>query len=158
VKRAAILRDPSISVGIGQFAVIQAVAPSVGVDVKPVNIQSPDEIERAVASIRAIRKRRYGRDSEHVGGVSSRFGYDALEAEWASYANRWEWERVWYAVVLPDKRANPQFGEHRLPKRPGPPMTLGNMRELTGGIKTNTTAPILRPISEGILTVRRLAD
>jgi uncharacterized protein DUF927 len=51
VKRAAILRDPSVSVGIGQFAVIQAVAPSLGVDVKPVNIQSPDEIERAVASI-----------------------------------------------------------------------------------------------------------
>jgi putative tryptophan/tyrosine transport system substrate-binding protein len=51
VKRAAILRDPTISVGIGQFAVIQAVAPSLGVDVKPVNIQAPDEIERAVATV-----------------------------------------------------------------------------------------------------------
>ena len=27
------------------------------------------------------------------------------EAEWASYANRWE--RAWYAVVLPGKKANP---------------------------------------------------
>jgi putative ABC transport system substrate-binding protein len=51
VKRAAILRDPAISVGIGQFAVIQAVAPSLGVDVKPVNIQAPDEIERALATV-----------------------------------------------------------------------------------------------------------
>jgi putative tryptophan/tyrosine transport system substrate-binding protein len=30
---------------------VQAVAPSVGVDVKPVNIQAPDEIERAVATV-----------------------------------------------------------------------------------------------------------
>ena len=51
VTRAAILRDPAISAGIGQFAVIQAVAPSVGVDVSPVNVQAPDEIERAISVI-----------------------------------------------------------------------------------------------------------
>ena len=33
--RAAVLRDPTITAGIGQFAVIQAVAPSLGVDVEP---------------------------------------------------------------------------------------------------------------------------
>ena len=33
VTRAAVLRDPAITAGIGQFAVIQSVAPSVGVDV-----------------------------------------------------------------------------------------------------------------------------
>jgi putative ABC transport system substrate-binding protein len=36
VTRAAVLRDPAIVAGIGQFAVIQSVAPSVGVDVTPI--------------------------------------------------------------------------------------------------------------------------
>jgi putative ABC transport system substrate-binding protein len=50
VTRAAVLRDPAITSGIGQFAVIQSVAPSVGVDVRPVNVRDPAEIERAVAA------------------------------------------------------------------------------------------------------------
>ena len=48
-RRAAILRDPAISAGIGQFGAIQAVAPSLGVEASPVNVRDPDEIERAVA-------------------------------------------------------------------------------------------------------------
>ena len=39
VTRAAILWDPTIPAGIGQFAVIQSVAPSLGVDVRPVNCE-----------------------------------------------------------------------------------------------------------------------
>jgi hypothetical protein len=35
VKHAAVLRDPGFAHGIGQFAVIQAVAPSVGIEVSP---------------------------------------------------------------------------------------------------------------------------
>jgi putative ABC transport system substrate-binding protein len=50
VTRAAILRDASIAAGIGQFAVIQSVAPSVGVDVTPIDLRDPAEIERAVAA------------------------------------------------------------------------------------------------------------
>jgi ABC-type uncharacterized transport system substrate-binding protein len=50
VKRAAILRDASISLGIGQFAVIQSVAPSLGVDVVPISLRDPTEIEHAVAA------------------------------------------------------------------------------------------------------------
>jgi len=50
VTRAAVLRDPTITAGIGQFAVIQAVAPSVGVEVSPVNLRDAAEIERAVAA------------------------------------------------------------------------------------------------------------
>jgi putative ABC transport system substrate-binding protein len=50
VTRAAVLRDANISAGIGQFAVIQAVAPSIGVDVSPVNVQEAAEIERRLAS------------------------------------------------------------------------------------------------------------
>ena len=49
VTRAAVLRDPAISAGIGQFGAIQAVAPSLGLEVTPVNVRDADEIERAVA-------------------------------------------------------------------------------------------------------------
>ena len=49
VTRAAVLWDPTIAPGIGQFAVIQAVAPSVGLDVSPINVRDAAEIERAVA-------------------------------------------------------------------------------------------------------------
>jgi putative ABC transport system substrate-binding protein len=38
VTRAAVLRDPDISAGIGQFAVIQAVAPSVGLEVTAISV------------------------------------------------------------------------------------------------------------------------
>jgi putative ABC transport system substrate-binding protein len=50
VTRAAILRDPAIAAGIGQFAVIQSVAPALGVDVKPVSVRDPAEIERALTT------------------------------------------------------------------------------------------------------------
>jgi putative ABC transport system substrate-binding protein len=50
VTRAAVLRDAALAAGIGQFAVIQSVAPSVGVDVSPLNIRDAAEIERAVAA------------------------------------------------------------------------------------------------------------
>ena len=50
VTRAAVLRDPAIAAGIGQFGAIQAVAPSLGVEVSPVNVRDAREIERAVAA------------------------------------------------------------------------------------------------------------
>jgi ABC-type uncharacterized transport system substrate-binding protein len=50
VTRAAVLRDPAIAAGIGQFAVIQSVAPSIGVDVSPVNLGDAAEIEREIAA------------------------------------------------------------------------------------------------------------
>ena len=49
VTRAAVLRS-AISSGIGQFAVIQSVSRSVGVDVSPVNVDDAPEIERGVAA------------------------------------------------------------------------------------------------------------
>ena len=48
VARAAVLRDPAQTSGVGQFAVIQSVASSVGIEVIPINVLDPDEIERAV--------------------------------------------------------------------------------------------------------------
>ena len=50
LKRAAVLRDPTLPNGIGQFAVIQAVAPSLSVDVHPIGLSDPAEVERAVAA------------------------------------------------------------------------------------------------------------
>jgi putative ABC transport system substrate-binding protein len=46
--RVAILRDPTTAAGIGQFAAIQSVAPSLSVEVNPVNMRDAGEIERAV--------------------------------------------------------------------------------------------------------------
>jgi putative tryptophan/tyrosine transport system substrate-binding protein len=50
VTRAAVLRDPAITAGVGQFAVIQSVARSVGVEVSPVNVRDASEIERAITA------------------------------------------------------------------------------------------------------------
>ena len=50
VTRAAVIRDAANPAGIGQFAAIQAVAPSLGVEVSPVNVRDAGEIERAVTA------------------------------------------------------------------------------------------------------------
>ena len=51
VTRAAVLRDPSLAAGIGQFAAIQALAPpSLGVELSPVDARDPSEIERAITA------------------------------------------------------------------------------------------------------------
>ena len=49
VTRTAILWDPSVPAGIGQFAVIQSVAPALGVDVFPIKALDAGDIERDVA-------------------------------------------------------------------------------------------------------------
>jgi putative tryptophan/tyrosine transport system substrate-binding protein len=49
VTRAAVLRDP-VAVGIGQFAAIQAVAPSLQMELSPVDVRDASEIERAVTA------------------------------------------------------------------------------------------------------------
>jgi ABC-type uncharacterized transport system substrate-binding protein len=45
-----VLWDPAITAGIGQFAIIQSVAQSVGLEVSPVNVRDAGEIERAIAA------------------------------------------------------------------------------------------------------------
>ena len=54
VTRAAVLRDPAITAGIGQFAVIQAVAPSVGLEVTPIDVRDTAEIEREVSDFARV--------------------------------------------------------------------------------------------------------
>jgi putative ABC transport system substrate-binding protein len=50
IRRVAVLRDPTITAGTGQFAVIQSVAPAVGVDLRPIDVRDPADIERAVVA------------------------------------------------------------------------------------------------------------
>jgi putative ABC transport system substrate-binding protein len=54
VTRAAVLRDPAIASGIGQFGAVQAVAPSLGVELSPIDVHDAPEIERAVAAFAGI--------------------------------------------------------------------------------------------------------
>ena len=50
LKLAAILRDPAIASGAGQYAVIQAASPSFGVELRAVGVRDAGEIERAVTA------------------------------------------------------------------------------------------------------------
>ncbi len=50
ITRVAVLRDSAISAGVGQFAAIQSVAPSFGVEVSPVNVRDATEMERAISA------------------------------------------------------------------------------------------------------------
>jgi putative tryptophan/tyrosine transport system substrate-binding protein len=50
VTRVAVLRDPTISALIGQFAAIQGVAPSFGVEVTPIDVRDGDELQQAIAA------------------------------------------------------------------------------------------------------------
>jgi len=49
VKRAAVLRDATNSLGTAQFSAIQAV-PSLGVEVNAINVRDAEEIERSIAA------------------------------------------------------------------------------------------------------------
>jgi putative tryptophan/tyrosine transport system substrate-binding protein len=50
VARVAVMRDPTISLGIGQWAVIQTMAPSAGVDLSLVNLRDAGELERDISA------------------------------------------------------------------------------------------------------------
>jgi putative ABC transport system substrate-binding protein len=50
VSKVAVIRDPAIVAGIGQLGAIQAVAPSLGVEVNPINVRDADEIARSVTA------------------------------------------------------------------------------------------------------------
>jgi putative ABC transport system substrate-binding protein len=50
VSRVAVLRDPAVASGIGQFGAVQIVAPSLGVTLTPVDVRDASEIERGVTA------------------------------------------------------------------------------------------------------------
>jgi putative ABC transport system substrate-binding protein len=51
VTRAAVFRDTGNPSGNAQFGAIQAVAPSLGIEVSPINMRDASEIERAAAAV-----------------------------------------------------------------------------------------------------------
>src|SRR5215468_5748262 len=50
VKRVAFLQTPAVAAGPGQFGAMQALAPSLGVEVRPINVRDAGEMERAVTA------------------------------------------------------------------------------------------------------------
>ena len=54
VTRAAVLRDSALPSGLGQFAAIQSAAPGLGMEVKPINVRTPVEIERGLVAFAGV--------------------------------------------------------------------------------------------------------
>jgi putative ABC transport system substrate-binding protein len=52
VTRVAVLRD--LTIGLGQLGAIQSVAPSLGIELRPVNVRDADEIERSIAAFAQV--------------------------------------------------------------------------------------------------------
>jgi putative tryptophan/tyrosine transport system substrate-binding protein len=50
VTRAAVIRDPAIAAGLGLWGAIQSVAPSLGVELRPLGVRDAGEIERVVTA------------------------------------------------------------------------------------------------------------
>jgi len=75
--RVAVIRDPAVVTGIGQFGAIQSAAPSMGIEVSPINLLDADQIERAVAD--------FGR-SAHDGLIVAA---SALATKHRNINNRW---------------------------------------------------------------------
>jgi putative tryptophan/tyrosine transport system substrate-binding protein len=51
LKRVAVLRDPTIASGIGQFGAIQSAAPSLGLEAIPVNVRDEGDLERDITAL-----------------------------------------------------------------------------------------------------------
>jgi putative tryptophan/tyrosine transport system substrate-binding protein len=77
VTRVAVLRDPTIASGIGQFGAIQSAAPSLGMEAIPVNVRDAGDIERDIAAIARSPKWRRDRDGEPAVARSSRIDRSA---------------------------------------------------------------------------------
>ena len=71
--RVAVLRDPALAAGIGQFAAIQALAPpSLGVELTPIDVQRPRRDRARHHRVRARAEWRPDRDGEPAGAVIHR--------------------------------------------------------------------------------------
>ena len=50
VTRVAVLRDPALTAGVGQWSAIQTAAPSFGMEATPINLSDARELERAISN------------------------------------------------------------------------------------------------------------
>jgi putative ABC transport system substrate-binding protein len=69
VTRAAVLRDPTLPVGIGLLGAIQSAAPSLGVETSPVDVRDASEIERAIVDFAGKPARHHRREGLSSSGV-----------------------------------------------------------------------------------------
>jgi putative tryptophan/tyrosine transport system substrate-binding protein len=51
ITRVAVLRDSGIAAGPAQFGAIQAVAPSLGVELRPIDVRDSSDIERSISAL-----------------------------------------------------------------------------------------------------------
>jgi putative ABC transport system substrate-binding protein len=72
VRRVGVLRDAAVPSGIGQFGAIQALAPSLGVDVVPVNVGDASDIKRIVAALAGGPKSDFVDQYRHAAGYVDR--------------------------------------------------------------------------------------
>jgi putative tryptophan/tyrosine transport system substrate-binding protein len=77
VTRVAVLRDPTLASGSGQFGAIQAVASSFGVELSPIGMRNASEIEDTVNAFAPGAKGGANRNREHIGDTASRIDYCA---------------------------------------------------------------------------------
>jgi putative tryptophan/tyrosine transport system substrate-binding protein len=54
VTRVAVIRDTAVGSGVGQYAIIQAVAPSLGVELRPIDMRDAGEMERAIVAFARV--------------------------------------------------------------------------------------------------------
>ena len=50
ITKVAVLRDPAIASGVGQFGAVRSAAPSFGMEASPINVRDAGEIERAITA------------------------------------------------------------------------------------------------------------
>jgi putative ABC transport system substrate-binding protein len=72
VKRVAFLQAPAIAAGPGMFGAMQALAPSLGVEVRPIAVRDAGEMERAVTAFAPLANGRPHRGGRRGGGGASR--------------------------------------------------------------------------------------
>jgi hypothetical protein len=112
VTRAAVIRNAENPSGVGEFGAIQAVAPSVGVEVSPIGVHDTGEIERAVATFArsangGLRRRlRHRKKNAAATGLRARRaparGYHfGRKSRWIHHFDRWRPDEI-----------NPQLSEH----------------------------------------------
>jgi putative ABC transport system substrate-binding protein len=84
VTRVAVVRDPETPQGIGQFSAVHSLAPSLRLDVIPINAREPGEIERLIPVI-AQTPNSGGDVRRRTGGGDVRTAYDGRSGRDASY-------------------------------------------------------------------------
>jgi putative ABC transport system substrate-binding protein len=78
--RVAVLRDSAIAAGPAEFGAIQALAPSLGVELRPVDMRDAGEIERAIHGVRGEFQRWPDNNCKQHGDDSSRADHCARGA------------------------------------------------------------------------------